>query len=188
MVTVVMMIMMTVMMMEMRSRPYMFKFTESHNKRPEVARDVPAPTQKRKKVKPSDWEQTEAAEGGPVDPKLIPSYGGHTAGRIWRGQVFIFMIVSHQVRATCYLQYILGSSLFSDKSGNIVPARLWPLLRDVSSVGRFTWGAACLAYLYRNLGQASRADAKEFAGCWSLLETFSRRMQALHVVVSDNRL
>ncbi|KAI5655413.1 hypothetical protein M9H77_32600 [Catharanthus roseus] len=48
----------------------------SRNKRPEVARDVPAPTQKRKK----------AAEGGPVDPELIPSYdGGHVAGRIWSG-------------------------------------------------------------------------------------------------------
>ncbi|KAI5668059.1 hypothetical protein M9H77_17912 [Catharanthus roseus] len=41
----------------------MSKFAESRNKRPDVARDVPAPTQKRKKVKPSDWEQTEAAEG-----------------------------------------------------------------------------------------------------------------------------
>ncbi|KAI5649825.1 hypothetical protein M9H77_35830 [Catharanthus roseus] len=46
-----------------------------------VARDVLAPTQKRKKVKTSDWEQTEAVEGGLVDPKLIPSYGGHVAGR-----------------------------------------------------------------------------------------------------------
>ncbi|KAI5670861.1 hypothetical protein M9H77_11225 [Catharanthus roseus] len=49
---------------------------------PEVTRDVLAPTQKRKKVKTSDWEQTEAAKGGPVDPELIPSYDGHVAGRI----------------------------------------------------------------------------------------------------------
>ncbi|KAI5649387.1 hypothetical protein M9H77_35392 [Catharanthus roseus] len=68
------------------------EFRGSHNKRPEVARDIPALTQKRKKVKASDWEQTEAAKGGPVDPELIPSYGGHVAGRIWRGQVFIFML------------------------------------------------------------------------------------------------
>ncbi|KAI5675218.1 hypothetical protein M9H77_06168 [Catharanthus roseus] len=53
----------------------------SHNKRSDVVRDVSAPTQKRKKVKPSDWEQTEAAEGGPVDPELIPSYGGHCRSR-----------------------------------------------------------------------------------------------------------
>ncbi|KAI5681470.1 hypothetical protein M9H77_02698 [Catharanthus roseus] len=60
----------------------MSKFAGSLNKRPDVARDVPAPTQKRKKVKPSDWEQTDAAEGGPVDPELISSYDGHVAGRI----------------------------------------------------------------------------------------------------------
>ncbi|KAI5661384.1 hypothetical protein M9H77_20707 [Catharanthus roseus] len=50
---------------------------------PEVARDVQAPTQKRKKVKASDWEQTGATEGGPVDPELIPSYSGHVASLIW---------------------------------------------------------------------------------------------------------
>ncbi|KAI5671292.1 hypothetical protein M9H77_11656 [Catharanthus roseus] len=70
----------------------MSKFVGSRNRRPEVARDVPALTQKRKKVKASDWEQTEAAEGDPVGPELIPSYGGHVVGRIWRGQVFIFML------------------------------------------------------------------------------------------------
>ncbi|KAI5673514.1 hypothetical protein M9H77_13878 [Catharanthus roseus] len=47
--------------------------TGSRNKRPEVAREVLAPTQKRKK-------------GGPVDSELIPSYGRHVAGPIWRGQ------------------------------------------------------------------------------------------------------
>ncbi|KAI5650850.1 hypothetical protein M9H77_36855 [Catharanthus roseus] len=69
------------------SDPYVLGPIEgSHNKRPEVARDVPAPTQKRKKVKASDWEQTGAAKGGPVDLELIPSYGGHVTGPIWRGQ------------------------------------------------------------------------------------------------------
>ncbi|KAI5676678.1 hypothetical protein M9H77_07628 [Catharanthus roseus] len=53
---------------------------------PDVVLDVLVPTQKRKKVKPSDWEQTKTAEGGPVDLELIPSYGGYVAGRIWRGQ------------------------------------------------------------------------------------------------------
>ncbi|KAI5681496.1 hypothetical protein M9H77_02724 [Catharanthus roseus] len=60
----------------------MSKFAWSRNKRPDVVRDVSAPTQKRKKMKPSNWEQTEAAEGGPVDSEFIPSYGGHVAGRI----------------------------------------------------------------------------------------------------------
>ncbi|KAI5669351.1 hypothetical protein M9H77_19204 [Catharanthus roseus] len=70
----------------------MSKIAGSRNKRPEVARDVPASTQKRKKVKASDWEQIGAAEAGLVDLELIPSYGGHVAGPIWRGQVFIFML------------------------------------------------------------------------------------------------
>ncbi|KAI5648843.1 hypothetical protein M9H77_34848 [Catharanthus roseus] len=150
----------------------MSKFARSRNKRPEVAREVPAPTQKRKKVKPLDWEQTDPAEGGPIDPELIPSYGGHVAGRIWRDDLGLALIgglgfnaaelhaiatsrstsLSPRVKAACYLQYILGSSLFNDKSGNIVPARLWPLLQDASSVGRFAWGAAYLAYMYKNLG------------------------------------
>ncbi|KAI5650134.1 hypothetical protein M9H77_36139 [Catharanthus roseus] len=141
-------------------------FEGSRNKRPEVAPEVPAPTQKRKKVKPSDWKQTSLAEGGPVDLEPIPSYGGHVAGLIWRGhdRAELHAVSTNRqtslspcVRTACYLQYILGSSFFSDKTGNIVPARLWSLLQDVSSVGR-------------NLVQASRVDAKELAGCWSLLE------------------
>ncbi|KAI5680107.1 hypothetical protein M9H77_01334 [Catharanthus roseus] len=75
----------------------MSKIAGSCNKRPKVAREVSASTQKRKKVKPSDWEQTEPAEGGPVDPELIPSYGGHVAGPIWRGQVHFFMLKLHVI-------------------------------------------------------------------------------------------
>ncbi|KAI5654726.1 hypothetical protein M9H77_31913 [Catharanthus roseus] len=67
------------------SDPYIPGPTESRNKRLEVARDVPVPTQKRKKVKASNWEQIGAADRGLVDLELIPSYGGHVAGPIWRG-------------------------------------------------------------------------------------------------------
>ncbi|KAI5677833.1 hypothetical protein M9H77_08783 [Catharanthus roseus] len=78
----------------------------------DVVRDVPAPTQKRKKVKPSDWEQTEAAEGGPIDPELIPSYGGHVAGRIWRGHVFIFISWFIAVSISLYGAHWLGADRF----------------------------------------------------------------------------
>ncbi|KAI5678119.1 hypothetical protein M9H77_09069 [Catharanthus roseus] len=59
----------------------MSKISGSCNKRPDKARDVPTPT-KRKRVKASDWEQTSPAEGGPIDPELILSYGGHVASPI----------------------------------------------------------------------------------------------------------
>ncbi|KAI5664394.1 hypothetical protein M9H77_23717 [Catharanthus roseus] len=56
--------------------------------------DVPAATQKRKKVKPSDWEQTKTTEGGPVDSELIPSYGRHVAGS-WFIEVPISLYSTH---------------------------------------------------------------------------------------------
>ncbi|KAI5669169.1 hypothetical protein M9H77_19022 [Catharanthus roseus] len=87
---------------------------------------------KKKKVKASDWEQTEPAEGGPVDPELIPSYGGYDRGSLkFRSRYMALTSKLHavttsrqtslspRVRAACYLQYILGSSPFSDKSSNI---------------------------------------------------------------------
>ncbi|KAI5658902.1 hypothetical protein M9H77_27695 [Catharanthus roseus] len=64
----------------------MSKIVGSRNRRLEVAREVSAPTQKRKKVKASDWEQTGPTEGGPIDPELILSYDGHVVGPIWHGQ------------------------------------------------------------------------------------------------------
>ncbi|KAI5668742.1 hypothetical protein M9H77_18595 [Catharanthus roseus] len=35
--------------------------------------------------------------------------------------------LSSSDRVACYIHYLLGSSLFTDKSGNIVPSKLWPL-------------------------------------------------------------
>ncbi|KAI5648142.1 hypothetical protein M9H77_34147 [Catharanthus roseus] len=46
----------------------MSKISRSRNKKFDVARE------------------TGPADGGPVDPELIPSYGGHVAGLIWHGQ------------------------------------------------------------------------------------------------------
>ncbi|KAI5663231.1 hypothetical protein M9H77_22554 [Catharanthus roseus] len=38
--------------------------------------------------------------------------------------------LSSSDRDACYIQYLLGSSLFTDKSGNIVPSKHWSLLKD----------------------------------------------------------
>ncbi|KAI5654312.1 hypothetical protein M9H77_31499 [Catharanthus roseus] len=96
---------------------------ESRNKRPDRARDILMPTQ-RKKVK-----------------------SGHVAGPIWRGQSDLGLRftgrgingqelfdvatdprsrLSSSDRIASYIQYLLGSSLFTNKSGNIVPSKLWP--------------------------------------------------------------
>ncbi|KAI5648922.1 hypothetical protein M9H77_34927 [Catharanthus roseus] len=80
---------------------------------PDVARDVPAPMQKRMKVKPSDWEQTEAVEGGPVDPELIPSYGGHVAGS-WFIEVSISLYGAHRLGAYRFEGWVPGLRVGSD--------------------------------------------------------------------------
>ncbi|KAI5650032.1 hypothetical protein M9H77_36037 [Catharanthus roseus] len=158
----------------------MSKIAGSQQKRPEKSRPPTNPTQ-RKKSKNDGWEQTVPDDGGPQDPVIVPSYSGHVAGCIWRGQYrdilksrsrYVSLTgwtpsdpavsdlhisdssiginaqdlagvtdsphsrLSTEQRAACYVLYLLGSSLFTDKSGN----------------------------------NASRADAKELSGCWSLLE------------------
>ncbi|KAI5672480.1 hypothetical protein M9H77_12844 [Catharanthus roseus] len=130
----------------------MCKISGSRNKRPDKTHETPAPTQ-RKKVKSSKWEQTGPSEGGLVDPELIPLYDGHVAGPIWCGQdrgllksqsrcMELFDVATDprsrlpsSDRAACYIQYLLGSSLFTDKIGNIAPSKLWPLVKDVRSSG-----------------------------------------------------
>ncbi|KAI5677250.1 hypothetical protein M9H77_08200 [Catharanthus roseus] len=129
----------------------------SRQKRPEKSRPPTNPTQ-RKKSKNDGREQTGPTDGGPQDPVLVPSYSGHVAGSIWHGQSDLDISdssisinsqdlagvgesdrsgLSTKQRAVFYVLYLLGSSLFIDKSGNNVPGKLWPFVKNVSSVGGF---------------------------------------------------
>ncbi|KAI5649546.1 hypothetical protein M9H77_35551 [Catharanthus roseus] len=105
----------------------------SRNKRPEVARDFPF-IEVLILLYGSHWL-------GPYRFAGLTGSLGFNALELHAVATSRQISQSHQVRAVCYLQYILGSSLFSDKSGNIIPARLWPLLRDVS----FVWMGSCLS-------------------------------------------
>ncbi|KAI5678126.1 hypothetical protein M9H77_09076 [Catharanthus roseus] len=118
----------------------MSKIAGSRQKRSEKSRPPTNPTQ-RKKSKNDGWEQTGPADGGPQDPVIVPSYSGHDRG------------------------------ILKSRSRCVSPTGWTPSDPAVlHSVGGFAWGAAALAYLYRSLGQASRTDANELSGCWSLLE------------------
>ena len=72
--------------------------------------------------------------------------------------------------ARVYLLYVFGCSLFSDKSGNRVPASWLEFLRDLGQVRSYAWGAAVLAYLYRQLGSASIYKTRQCGGYMTLLE------------------
>ncbi|KAH7861868.1 hypothetical protein Vadar_031931 [Vaccinium darrowii] len=74
--------------------------------------------------------------------------------------------------AWAYLLYVLGSTLFVDKTGVRVRVSYLGVLEDLQNVSSYAFGAAGLAYLYRQLGQASNGDAKQLSGYTTLLEAW----------------
>ncbi|PKI62857.1 hypothetical protein CRG98_016694 [Punica granatum] len=72
-----------------------------------------------------------------------------------------------------YLLYLLGSTIFSTTTGNKVPVMYLPLFGDFEQCGRYAWGAAALAFLYRALGNASLASQSTISGCLTLLQCWS---------------
>ncbi|RWR85184.1 serine/threonine-protein phosphatase 7 long form [Cinnamomum micranthum f. kanehirae] len=57
-----------------------------------------------------------------------------------------------------YLLYLLGCTLFVEKSTTRVSIFYLELLMEVGHIRHYAWGAATWAYLYRQLGQATRID------------------------------
>lgn len=74
--------------------------------------------------------------------------------------------------ARAYLLYLLGCTLFADKTGTRVPVVYLSFLMDLRSVASYAWGAAALAFLYRQLGTATRYAVKQMAGYMTLLEAW----------------
>ncbi|KAI5666389.1 hypothetical protein M9H77_16242 [Catharanthus roseus] len=114
----------------------MSKISRSRNKRLDKTCDVPAPTQ-RKKVKASDWEQTGPTKGGSVNSELIPSYNRallKCQSHYMALTGYLMLLLAPEVHCllvtelqVTYSIYWVASSLFTDKSGNIVSLKLWPL-------------------------------------------------------------
>lgn len=71
-----------------------------------------------------------------------------------------------------YLLYLLGATLFVDKTRVCFSAQFAPLLANLQEVPNYAWGAATLALVYRQLGMASRAGCKQLAGCTTLVEAW----------------
>ncbi|RWR80339.1 serine/threonine-protein phosphatase 7 long form isoform X1 [Cinnamomum micranthum f. kanehirae] len=74
-----------------------------------------------------------------------------------------------------YLLYLLGCTLFTDKSGTRVPIIFLTHLVDLDNVRSYAWATAALAYLNRQLGPlglASRHEIKQMASYLTLLEAW----------------
>ncbi|XP_012836256.1 PREDICTED: serine/threonine-protein phosphatase 7 long form homolog [Erythranthe guttata] len=75
-------------------------------------------------------------------------------------------------RVQSYLTFLIGATLFPDKSCDRIKPWYMRILDEpeLKNVGNYSWGSACLAYLYRELGICSRAMSKGLSGCTTLLQ------------------
>ncbi|KAL2905052.1 Protein MAINTENANCE OF MERISTEMS, partial [Bienertia sinuspersici] len=105
------------------------------------------------------------------------------ADKIWsHGGVAFNSIFTHclratpsrvlQTRLTGFLFMLLGATLFCDKSGHMLRPRNIVEAREPGRMHEYSWGSAALAYLYRQLGVASRADGHQLSGCMTLLQAW----------------
>uniref|UniRef100_A0A2P2KBW6 Uncharacterized protein LOC105644300 isoform X1 n=1 Tax=Rhizophora mucronata TaxID=61149 RepID=A0A2P2KBW6_RHIMU len=78
-----------------------------------------------------------------------------------------------QCYTRAYLLYLVGSTIFSTTTGNKVPVIYLPLFEDFEKAGKYAWGAAALAFLYRSLGKASLKSQCTISGCLTLLQCWS---------------
>ena len=71
---------------------------------------------------------------------------------------------------TAYYMAIFDFTLLADKTRTGM--RPHPILTVNINQDEIAWGAVTLAYMYRQLGMASRVGCKTIAGCLTLLQTW----------------
>ncbi|XP_028103315.1 protein MAIN-LIKE 1-like [Camellia sinensis] len=71
-----------------------------------------------------------------------------------------------------YLLFLLGCTLFVDKTINRAPVVYLQLLEDLDLVHSYAWGAVILAFFYRRLGMATKSTVRQKTGYMTLLEAW----------------
>ena len=72
--------------------------------------------------------------------------------------------------ARCYILALLGDTIFMDKSDDMVHLMWVQQLEDLRNPRRYSWGSACLAWLYWELCRASDKDTSQIDGCFLLVQ------------------
>ncbi|KAH7865519.1 hypothetical protein Vadar_007691 [Vaccinium darrowii] len=108
---------------------------------------------------------------------LEEAKGGQAVMFDWLRMYFSELHVSDTDERVTYcsracLLYVLRCTLLCDKTGSKVNVAPLALLEDVDRVSHYGWAASALAFLYRQLGQASRRDTKQLSGFLALLEAW----------------
>lgn len=70
------------------------------------------------------------------------------------------------------LSLIGGGLLFTDKSSSRMQKHDFIFADQIATQSGVSWGSATLAYLYRQLGMASRAETSQIGGCLTLLQAW----------------
>jgi hypothetical protein len=76
--------------------------------------------------------------------------------------------IEYHTRA--YLIYIVGSTIFATTDPSKISVDYLILFEDFEKAGEYAWGAAALAFLYRQIGNASQRSQSIIGGCLTLLQ------------------
>ncbi|RYR11205.1 hypothetical protein Ahy_B05g079676 isoform E [Arachis hypogaea] len=77
-----------------------------------------------------------------------------------------------RIHARAYIMMLLLSQLFADKNANRVHLRWLPYLALMDDLGRYSWGSAALAWLYRCLCHGTNRNVVNVAGPLQLLQSW----------------
>ena len=78
-----------------------------------------------------------------------------------------------QQNARYHLLVPMGVLLFMDKSADRVSLLTLPLFNPISNTRQYNWGSATLAWLYRQLCNASKKDAMQIGGALLLVQLWA---------------
>ncbi|XP_015950987.1 serine/threonine-protein phosphatase 7 long form homolog [Arachis duranensis] len=74
--------------------------------------------------------------------------------------------------ARAYIMMLLGTQLFTDKSGNRIHIRWLPYVARLEEMGGYSWGSAALAWLYRCMCRVANRHIVKLAGPLQLLQSW----------------
>ncbi|QHO28580.1 uncharacterized protein DS421_7g217950 [Arachis hypogaea] len=77
-----------------------------------------------------------------------------------------------RIYTRAYIMMLLSSQLFADKNANRVHLRWLPYVASLDDLGRYSWGSAALAWLYRCLCRGTNRNVVNLAGPLQLLQSW----------------
>ncbi|RYQ99459.1 hypothetical protein Ahy_B07g087388 isoform G [Arachis hypogaea] len=77
-----------------------------------------------------------------------------------------------RIYTRAYIMMMLSTQLFGDKSANRVHIRWLPFVANLDDMGRYSWGSAALAWLYRCMCRVANRNVTNLTGPLQLLQSW----------------